>query len=179
MRLITILFLSLFFFGSACTNRNKEKAKEQQVAIVTDEEYYKIAKELKATESSSEIFINLPTDVIFDEGQATLTEDSFSWLEGVVKMINAKGVGNVMITGFSDDSVEPAIAQKLSAERAKAVADWINGQKLKISVHISSQGVGNRFGLPNKNPDGSDNPENQAKNRRVEIVIKKANPPQQ
>jgi len=78
----------------------------------------------------------------------------------------------LLIEGFTDSKGEHAYNMKLSENRAAAVKQWL---VLNLSVsasRITTRGWGEAKPVaPNKNPDGSDNPQGRQKNRRVEIVL--------
>lgn len=117
--------------------------------------------------------IDLPADALFDFDKATLTPAA------EVELLKAAGVirqspatGTIAIVGHSDAKGDDAYNQRLSEARAQAVADWF-GRQVGVrqrSFTVSGRGEAEP-GAPNAGPDGSDDPEGRAKNRRVEVVI--------
>jgi len=77
----------------------------------------------------------------------------------------------VKIDGHTDSKGTEAYNQVLSENRAKAAKDYL----VKLGVkkdRIITAGFGELKPIaPNENPDGSDNPEGRAKNRRVEFKL--------
>jgi len=54
------------------------------------------------------------------------------------------------------------------------VAQWLMARAGANRANLQTRGLGKtRPVAPNANPDGSDNPEGRAKNRRVEITVTK------
>lgn len=77
----------------------------------------------------------------------------------------------VKIDGHTDSKGSEAYNQKLSENRAKAAKDYLVKLGIKKD-RIITAGFGELKPIaPNENPDGSDNPEGRAKNRRVEFKI--------
>ena len=71
----------------------------------------------------------------------------------------------VAVTGYTDNSGNDAINVPLSADRAKAVADYLVSQGLPVD-HVTSSGAGSANPIA-----GNDTPEGRAQNRRVEITV--------
>jgi OOP family OmpA-OmpF porin len=94
--------------------------------------------------------------VVLDEGVQTLT-----------KRPNIK----VMIEGHTDSKGTEPYNQKLSERRAKAVFDYFVAKGISAS-RMKTIGYGElRPKASNTNPNGSDNPEGRAINRRVELKV--------
>ncbi|MGV0812222.1 OmpA family protein [Mycolicibacterium boenickei] len=103
--------------------------------------------------------INFTTDgfILAPASQQLLTQvaDKLKTCEGA----------KVAVTGYTDSSGNDAINVPLSANRAKAVADYLVSQGLAAD-HVTSSGAGSA------NPIASnDTPEGKAQNRRVEITV--------
>ena len=65
-----------------------------------------------------------------------------------------------------------AYNQGLSERRARAVYDYLTGNGIDASRLVGPNGYGeSRPIAPNTNPDGSDNPEGRAQNRRTELNV--------
>lgn len=77
----------------------------------------------------------------------------------------------VSIEGYTDSRGSKRYNLELSTKRAKAIERELVFSN--IAEHrITTRGLGSTRPLaPNSNPDGTDNPQGRAKNRRVEIVI--------
>jgi len=130
-------------------------------------------EDLTVKESDTEIRIDLAADVLFDFDKADLlpkAEETLQKAADLIKQHNAKGV--VRIEGHTDAKGSDAYNQKLSERRASAVKRWFESHGLH--EHFATAGFGAKQPVaPNAKPDGSDDPDGRAKNRRVEIVVKK------
>jgi len=111
-----------------------------------------------------EIAVNVPGDVLFDSGKATLKPTAMSTLNKIASAIRAKHPGKtVRIEGYTDS--DPIRKSKwtdnleLSAHRAMAVHRYMQKQGLSDD-HMYIAGVGDNKPRATK-----------AKSRRVEIVV--------
>lgn len=121
------------------------------------------------TESSDETRITLDADVFFDFDQDQLRPDAQAALEDVIGRIQGDGATAVHIAGHTDSVGDPAYNQALSERRANAVRDFL-AQRLP-DVQMTTEGLGATQPVaPNTTPDGQDDPEGRALNRRVEIT---------
>jgi outer membrane protein OmpA-like peptidoglycan-associated protein/tetratricopeptide (TPR) repeat protein len=78
---------------------------------------------------------------------------------------------NIEIDGHADSKGPDQYNLALSHRRANAVAvDFVSNGVVKKRMKVVGFGE-SRPAAPNENPDGSDNPEGRAKNRRVEVII--------
>ncbi|WP_165011062.1 OmpA family protein [Neisseria yangbaofengii] len=127
---------------------------------------------LSGTESAFNIRINLSSDVLFDFDKAELKPDADAELRKAADVIRQKGQGMILIAGHTDSKGSDAYNQRLSLARAQAVKDWFEAQGLKQNYTLEGHGATNPV-APNTLPDGSDNPEGRAQNRRVEIIVNK------
>lgn len=130
-------------------------------------------EDLTVQETDTEVRIDLAADVLFDFDKADLlpkAEETLQKAAELIKQRNAKGT--VRIEGHTDAKGNDAYNQKLSERRADAVKRWFESHGLH--EHFATAGFGAKKPVaPNTKPDGSDDPEGRAKNRRVEIVVKK------
>jgi len=112
----------------------------------------------------------LPSDVLFAFGSATLSPTADAAIDALTKQITATS-GTVTIDGYTDAIGTDADNQKLSEARAAAVQQAI-AAKLGSDFTYRTVGFGETHPVaPNTNPDGSDNPEGRAQNRRVELTV--------
>lgn len=109
----------------------------------------------------------LSLDFRFQSGQTALDNKAKVDLDRVVSLIaDLKVAGDkVMLFGFSDSTGSPAANQALSLSRAKVVASQFAERGMTLAI---VRGFG--AGMPVASNDSDDG---QAKNRRVEIWIKK------
>ena len=76
--------------------------------------------------------------------------------------------------GHTDSIGSDAVNDALSLRRAEAVKAWLAGAGIPPSV-VSAEGRGKHEPLaPNTFPDGRDNPEGRAQNRRVQLIASAA-----
>jgi outer membrane protein OmpA-like peptidoglycan-associated protein len=117
------------------------------------------------------VVVNLP-DVLFDFGRADLTGDAQMKIQDMSQVLNNQAQGRrVSIEGHTDSIGSDAFNQQLSERRAENVAMTLENSGVSPN-RVITKGYGKRYPVaPNTNPDGSDNPEGRAKNRRVEVVI--------
>jgi outer membrane protein OmpA-like peptidoglycan-associated protein len=113
--------------------------------------------------------IRLPGDVLFAFGSAELTPAAREAIAAVHDEIGSGGTGTVTIEGHTDAIGSDADNQALSERRAAAVRGALE-QALGTGYQYTSVGFGEtRPVAPNTKPDGSDDPDGRALNRRVEI----------
>ena len=127
---------------------------------------------LSGTETGFNIQINLSSDVLFDFNKAELKPEADAELQKAADVIRQKGKGLILIIGYTDSKGSDAYNQRLSLARAQAVKNWFEAKGLNQNYQVKGQGATNPV-APNTHPDGSDNPEGRAKNRRVEIIVNK------
>jgi chemotaxis protein MotB len=121
--------------------------------------------ETSFNQTTGEMTVNLPGDVLFDAGRATLKESSKATLNKVAAAIKKDYAGKkVLVEGHTD--ADPISKTKsmwkdnldLSAERARVVGKYLADQGVKA--------VGTR-GYGDTQPRGND----KSRNRRVEVVV--------
>lgn len=127
---------------------------------------------LSGTETGFNIQINLSSDVLFDFDKAELKPEADTELQKAADVIRQKGKGVILITGYTDSKGTDEYNQRLSLARAQAVKSWFEAQGLNQDFQVAGQGAKKPVAA-NTHPDGSDNPEGRAKNRRVEIIVNK------
>ncbi len=112
--------------------------------------------------------VTLPSDVLFEFGEHTLTDEAQSIIEDAAQKLNAEAAGQtVVIEGHTDNVDGHDVNQPLSENRAQAVAEVIE-PLLDEGITIETEGHSfNRPLVPNEDADGNDLPENRALNRRV------------
>ena len=112
--------------------------------------------------------IKLPSDVLFEFGRSELTSAAQAALDGVADQIGS-AVGTITIEGHTDAVGDDSSNQLLSEARAASVQAAMQ-ERLGSGSAFSAVGFGeSRPVASNMNPDGSDNPDGRAQNRRVEI----------
>ncbi|HRF63782.1 MAG TPA: OmpA family protein [Candidatus Competibacter sp.] len=115
--------------------------------------------------------ITLGTDTLFDFDRSEVKPRGRARLDQLASDINqASKVSTVKIVGHTDSKGTDAYNMRLGQRRADAVASYlvsrsVQAGKLRTSSMGESQPV-----APNTLPNGKDNPEGRAQNRRVEIT---------
>jgi outer membrane protein OmpA-like peptidoglycan-associated protein len=130
--------------------------------------------ELGAEKRGTEIKVSLSGDVLFDFDRWDVKKEAESVLKKLVKGIRELGWKHIIIEGHTDSKGSEAYNLRLSEKRAEAVKEWFVTKGGLGNIQFETKGYGeSRPVAPNTKPDGSDNPDGRAKNRRVEIRIKK------
>lgn len=121
--------------------------------------------------------IHLPTtisisNILFDYDRSTIKPEFHSELDKLADFLkNTNKKAKVEIAGHTDSKGSEQYNLALSKRRADAVANYLVSKGIKRS-RIKTIGHGESKPIAsNENPDGSDNPEGRAKNRRTEITI--------
>jgi OOP family OmpA-OmpF porin len=115
--------------------------------------------------------VTLGTDTLFDFDRSELKPRGRSRLDQLASDIRrAERVSAVKIVGHTDAKGTDAYNMRLGQRRADTVASYLSSRnipagKLRTSSMGESQPV-----APNTLPNGKDNPEGRAQNRRVEIT---------
>ncbi len=110
--------------------------------------------------------------VNFDFDKATLRPDAVEILNEAISILKKYPELQVEVAGHTDAIGTDAYNQKLSERRARAVYDYLTGNGIDAGRLAGPNGYGeSRPIAPNANPDGSDNPEGRAKNRRTELNV--------
>lgn len=110
--------------------------------------------------------------VNFDFDKATLRPDAVSILNEAIEILKRYPDLKVEVAGHTDSVGSDAYNQKLSERRAKTVYDYLTSNGVDAARLVGPTGYGeSRPIAPNTNPDGSDNPEGRAQNRRTELNV--------
>lgn len=130
--------------------------------------------DLGAEKRDEEIKVSLSGDVLFDFDRWDIKKEAEKVLEKLAKGIRDLGWRHIIIEGHTDSKGSESYNLKLSMKRASSVRDWFVKKGKLTGVEYEVVGYGElRPVAPNTKPDGTDNPEGRAKNRRVEIRIKR------
>jgi outer membrane protein OmpA-like peptidoglycan-associated protein len=131
-------------------------------------------KELKAEVTAAEIKIDLAADVLFDFDKASIKKEAEPSLQHLATVLNANPGAAVSIEGHTDAKGADAYNQTLSEQRAASVKQWLVANAQVNGATIATRGWGKSKPVThNTKPDGSDDPEGRAKNRRVQIIVRK------
>ena len=131
-------------------------------------------KELNAEVTPAEIKIDLAADVLFDFDKATIKKEAEPSLQNLATVLKANPGAAVTIEGHTDAKGADAYNQTLSEQRAASVKQWLVTNAQVNGASIATRGWGKSKPVThNAKPDGSDDPDGRAKNRRVQIVVRK------
>lgn len=123
----------------------------------------------KVLEGEGERSYTTSTDVLFDFGQANLKPEAQVELLAVVADLRRRfPEGDITVDGHTDSVGSDADNQALSERRAQAVSDFLTSQGID-SGRITVTGYGEKVPVE---PETGDDPEAQAKNRRVVITAR-------
>lgn len=112
----------------------------------------------------------LPGDVLFAFGSAELSAAGITAIEQLATEVTAP-TGVITIAGHTDGIGDEPANQQLSEWRAAAVRDRL-AAKLSSGYTFHLAGFGETAPVaPNMRPDGSDDPDGRAQNRRVEVTV--------
>jgi outer membrane protein OmpA-like peptidoglycan-associated protein len=120
------------------------------------------------------IEINKPIvleNVYYDFNKATLKPESFPSLDSLVSLLNFYPKMIIEVSAHTDNKGSDQYNMSLSEKRAKSVLDYLV-QKGIDAARLQSKGYGETMPVaPNTTPEGRDNPEGRAKNRRTEFKV--------
>jgi outer membrane protein OmpA-like peptidoglycan-associated protein len=103
--------------------------------------------------------------IVFEFDKATLKAESTMALEAIVKYLNAHPQKRFYVVGHTDSKGSLSYNQKLSSDRAQAVADALKKQYGIASDRLEPHGVGPLVPVFSNSSDAG-----REKNRRVELV---------
>ena len=129
-----------------------------------------IKGEIRTVESPQQVEVTLAADVLFAFDRADLTEPAADRIREVGAQITAKSSGPVAVVGYTDSKGTSAYNDDLSLRRATAVQAGLQPLVPGVAIQVSGKGAADPV-APNTNPDGSDNPDGRALNRRVTITF--------
>ena len=110
--------------------------------------------------------------VNFDFDKSTLRPDAIATLDEAIEVLRKYPELAVEVAGHTDSIGTDQYNQALSERRARAVYDYLTSNGIDAGRLVGPVGFGeSRPIAPNTNPDGSDNPEGRAQNRRTELNV--------
>ena len=129
-------------------------------------------EDLHADVTPRQVTINLSADVLFAFDKADLKPAAEPQLGELATVLKAYPGASVNIDGYTDAKGADAYNMTLSEERAASVAAWLTAKGDVAATHLHTRGHGKADPVAaNTKPDGSDDPDGRAKNRRVEITV--------
>ncbi|MGB8167189.1 MAG: OmpA family protein [Chthoniobacteraceae bacterium] len=112
--------------------------------------------------------IGMPGGALYDYNSWDLKPDAIEQLQKLGELIQRNPKATFSIEGHTDSTGTPEYNQTLSERRAEAVRDWLVAEMKIAPERIQTRG----FGSTKLIVTGDKSIEEQAPNRRVEIVIK-------
>ncbi|BAV04948.1 Outer membrane protein OmpA [Filimonas lacunae] len=111
------------------------------------------------------------SNVYYVYGKADLAPGSHASLDSLVQMLKVNTLMIIEISGHTDNIGSDEYNLQLSLSRAQSCIDYIIKKGIN-PVQLVARGYGAQKPVaPNKNADGSDNPEGRKLNRRTEFTI--------
>lgn len=117
------------------------------------------------TDGGQAILVNLPDGVTFDVGSYTIKPAFRDTLDTVAGSLTQYPNSIIDVYGHSDSTGSDAFNQRLSEQRAQAVANYLISQGVS-SARVKWQGFGETMPIAD-----NDSEYGRARNRRVEIKI--------
>jgi outer membrane protein OmpA-like peptidoglycan-associated protein len=128
---------------------------------------------LGAVERGDVVHVQLAGDVLFDFDSAAILADAARSLAEVGALIRQRARARVEVLGHTDSIGTERYNEELSRRRALAVMAWLSEREGVPAGLMAGRGLGAKQPVAhNTRPDGSDDPEGRARNRRVEISIR-------
>ena len=124
-----------------------------------------------ATSTAATVTTISVNNVLFDYDRSTLNPEFTAELDKAAEFLKKAKNAKIDISGYTDAKGSDAYNLALSKRRADAVAAYLASKGISRS-RLKTTGYGESKPIAaNENPDGSDNPEGRAKNRRTEITV--------
>jgi len=143
---------------------------EERVSLKVPKNSNTITKNFYVETPISESVLSIRS-IYFDFDKSNIRTDAVADLNAVLKVMNQYPDAKIELSGHTDNKGSYEYNLTLSLNRAKAAYDWliahgISKNRIKYTNYSFSKPA-----APNTNPDGTDNPQGRAKNRRVEFKI--------
>jgi outer membrane protein OmpA-like peptidoglycan-associated protein len=120
---------------------------------------------IEVERQGDEINLRMPSGLTFDFNSAMVRPDIRPALDQVAQTLNSYPSTFIDISGHTDSVGTDAINQRLSEQRANAVADYLGYQGVN-RARMATRGYGRQFPIAS-----NDTEEGRAQNRRVEIKL--------
>lgn len=124
---------------------------------------------VQAIETPQGVTLRLSNEVLFEFNSAEITPEAIPVLKEVAQLLRRYAGAQLSIEGHTDTIGPADFNQRLSEQRAQAVANWLASQPAMI-FRTPPQVIGYGESRPLVNPQGTR--EEQRPNRRVEIHIR-------
>ncbi len=111
------------------------------------------------------ITLNLPDGITFDFNKTALKPQFYGALNGVASTLNEYNQTMIEVVGHTDSIGTDAVNNRISKERADAVAAYLSAQGVQ-RARIETLGAGKSYPIADNSTDAG-----RAQNRRVEIRV--------
>ena len=111
------------------------------------------------------ITLNLPDGITFDFNKTTLKPQFYGALNGVASTLAEYNQTMIEVVGHTDSIGTDAVNNRISRERAEAVAAYLSAQGVQRE-RIETLGAGKAYPIADNNTEAG-----RAQNRRVEIRV--------
>ncbi len=141
------------------------------VGYYMDQQEALLRQELEGTgvrveRRGEDIRLIMPGNITFATGSAAIESGFYSVLDSVSKVLMKFDRTQLAVDGFTDDRGSFEFNQNLSEQRARSVAQYLQGQGIS-GARIVAQGYGERYPVASNGTA-----EGRAMNRRVELNIR-------
>jgi len=110
--------------------------------------------------------------ILFEYNKFVISDKSQTELKDAIDFVKKYPGSRIEIAGHTDNRGAQKYNQTLSEKRAEAVREYLIKEGGVDPTKITAVGHRDLYPIaPNQKPDGKDNPEGRAQNRRVEINI--------
>jgi len=116
--------------------------------------------------ADNQLKVNIPSDVSFDTGSATIKPQMRSVLDTFAQTLQGDPNAQLTIVGHTDSTGSPAVNNPLSVERAQSVRDYLAARGVS-PTRVRTEGHGEREPIADNSSDAG-----RAKNRRVEMFLR-------
>ena len=111
-------------------------------------------------------------NIYYEYDKADLTPASKAVLDTLFDILKENPTITIELSAHTDSKGADKYNEELSQKRAESCTNYLTNEKGIAKERIVAKGYGKTMPVaPNTNPDGSDNPEGRAKNRRTEFKI--------
>lgn len=124
-----------------------------------------VAPATSRSANGERLMVTLPSDALFDGEQTTLRPGTEAILNNILTDLQGYPQATIQVGAHTDDQGSPEANRARSLEQAKAVQQYLSTQ-LGEDIHWVTVGYGHNQPLAS-----DDTPENQQRNRRIEITI--------
>jgi outer membrane protein OmpA-like peptidoglycan-associated protein len=116
--------------------------------------------------ADNQLKVNIPSDVSFDTGSATIKPQMRSVLDPFAASLKDDPNARLTIVGHTDSTGSDAVNNPLSVERAQSVRDYLAARGVS-PARVQTAGHGEREPVADNTTDSG-----RARNRRVEIYLR-------